>query len=116
MRHLNGRYAQRFNTRYDRHGHVFQRPYRAVVLSDTEHLMQAARYIALNPVAVGACADPEQSQWSSYAATVGLAARPKWLTDDALLAAFAGDAGRARETYAAFVGDGLRRTRSGDMA
>ena len=28
MRHLNGRYAQRFNARYDRSGHLFQARYR----------------------------------------------------------------------------------------
>ena len=37
MRHLAGSYGQRFNTRYDRGGHVFQAPYGAVTLESEPH-------------------------------------------------------------------------------
>ena len=79
MRLLNGMFAQRFNGRYSRHGHVFQGPYGAVLLEDDDHLIEVYRYIALNPVRAGLAADPDEWPWSSYRALAGLAEIPSFL-------------------------------------
>ena len=55
MRHLNGRYAQRFNDRHERRGHVFAQRYSAYVLRDEQHLEDATAYIAANPAQAGLC-------------------------------------------------------------
>ncbi|TMM30721.1 MAG: hypothetical protein E6F93_09005 [Actinobacteria bacterium] len=76
MRILNGSYAQRFNRRYDRVGHVFQGRYGAELLRRHEHMLEVSRYIALNPVRAGICLRPELWPWSSYCATIGLEEPP----------------------------------------
>src|SRR6478609_2595971 len=50
MRSLNGRYAQWFNWRHDRRGHVFEGRFRAVLVQKESHLLELHRYIVLNPV------------------------------------------------------------------
>ena len=51
-------------------------------VSGGEHLLELFRYIALNPVSAGLCSDPAEWRWSSYAATIGLADAPSFLTLD----------------------------------
>jgi putative transposase len=112
MRLLNGSYAQRFNRRYDRVGHVFQGRYGAELVTRDEHLLAVSRYVALNPVRAGLCLRPELWPWSSYRATIGLEEPPPWLAVDAVLAPFAGGPMPAADRYRAFVEDGLRALRT----
>lgn len=114
MRILNGPYAQRFNRRYGRVGHVFQGRYGAELIRRHEHMLEVSRYVPLNPVRAGLCSRPELWPWSSYRATIGLDEPPSWLAVDALLAPFSGGPTPAAVRYRAFVEDGLHalRTRS----
>ena len=41
-------------------------------IADDAHLLNAFRYVALNPVEAGECKRPQDSRWSSYATTVAL--------------------------------------------
>lgn len=104
MRQLNGVYAQRFNRRHERCGHLFQARYSAVLVERDTHLLEAARYIALNPVAAGLCDRPEQWPWSSHRAVLGLDGDDV-LSVGRLLSHFGGRVGRYRE----FVADGEPR-------
>src|ERR671931_531591 len=45
MHKLNGRYAQRFNRRYDRVGHVFQNRFSSYVIESEEHFARALAYV-----------------------------------------------------------------------
>src|SRR6266705_247645 len=45
MHRLNGLYAQRFNRRHDRVGHVFQNRFAAYVIESDEHLLAAILYL-----------------------------------------------------------------------
>jgi hypothetical protein len=60
---LNGVYAQRFNRRHGRRGHLFGDRFWASVVED-DHDVRAARYILLNPVRAGLCELPEEWRWS----------------------------------------------------
>lgn len=62
---LNGLYAQLFNRRHGRSGHLFGGRFHAWVLDDEEHFRQACHYIAQNPVRAGLCRQPEDWPWSS---------------------------------------------------
>lgn len=106
MRQLNGLYAQRFNERYDRCGHVFQSRYRSILVEKESHLLALCRYVVLNPVRAGICADPAASRWSSYAATAGHTSAERLLTTDWILANFAGTRTAAQARYRAFVAEG----------
>ena len=108
MRLVNGMFAQRFNARYQRHGHVFQGPYGAVLIEDDDHLLEVCRYIALNPVRAGLVDEPADWPWSSYGALAGLTEAPTFLHLDLAHRLLAGAAG-----YRDFVAAGDPRRRPG---
>ena len=72
MQHLCGVYAQWFNWKYARRGHLFGRRFGSVHIVSDEHLFEAHRYVALNPVRAGLCALPEYWRWGSYRSLLGL--------------------------------------------
>jgi len=88
MEQLESRFARYSNWRYQRVGHLFQGPYRGVVIEHDVHLLIALCYVFLNPVSAGLVARPEDYKWSTYAATVGLAPLPSYVSIDWLLALF----------------------------
>lgn len=108
MRHLNGLYAQRFNARYDRSGHLFQARYRSILVEKNSYLLTVARYIVLNPVRASVVRRPGDYRWSSYPATAGLEEPPDFLTTDWLLAQFSSRRSLAQRRYREFVGSVLR--------
>jgi putative transposase len=99
---LQGQYAQTFNKRQKRSGHVFQGRFHSVVIRTDEQLLQTARYIAMNPVEAGMCAAPRDWPWSSHAAVVGGSA-PAWLDAGRLLGYFGAWGGEPRARYEGFV-------------
>jgi REP element-mobilizing transposase RayT len=64
MHRLNGLYAQEFNERYARDGHLFGDRFGAEAIQDERHLENACRYTILNPVRAGLCARPVDWPWS----------------------------------------------------
>jgi REP element-mobilizing transposase RayT len=102
MQWLHGVYAQTFNERQGRCGHVFQGRFGSVPMRTDEQLLVAARYIALNPVEAGLCGEPADWAWSSHAAVMG-GHGPGWLDVERLLAFFGMWGGDARRRYADFV-------------
>jgi putative transposase len=58
------RYTGRINARLRQTGHLWQGRFSSVVM-DEGHLIAAARYVALNPVKAGLCADAADWPWSS---------------------------------------------------
>ena len=107
MQRLNGRYAQWFNLTYGFNGHLFQGPYGAVAAQSESHALEMIRYVVLNPVRAGLCARPAAWPWSSYLATIGAVAKPRYLTIDWVLGLFADDVTLARERYKTFVAEGI---------
>jgi putative transposase len=65
MRDLCGRYAARFNRRYERKGHLFGGPYRQSVVLDEVYLLAVSLYIHLNPVRAGLASHPSEYRFSS---------------------------------------------------
>jgi len=61
---LNGGYAQRFNKRYARWGHLFGARFRSWVVATEEHLYEASRYVLANPVRAGLVERAEDWPWS----------------------------------------------------
>jgi REP-associated tyrosine transposase len=79
MRLLNGGFARRMNARHGRVGHLFQNRFHATHIRRDAHLLEACRYVVLNPVRAGICERPEQWRWSSYRACAGLELAPPFL-------------------------------------
>jgi putative transposase len=101
MQRLHGGYAQAFNNRHDRVGHVFQGRYGAGLIESTEQLLAAVAYVARNPVEAGLCTRPEEWPWSSFRAVVEPHARsPDWLDVQRLLSHFGPPSETAVQRYA----------------
>jgi putative transposase len=107
MQLINGVYAQSFNRRHRRSGHLFKGRYESRVVESKQHGLEVCRYIALNPVRAGACRSPEQWPWSSYAATIGVARVPAFLDVDWILAQFGDDPRSAQEAFRTFVEEAM---------
>jgi putative transposase len=111
MQRLNSVYAQWFNHLYGFSGHVFERRFFSRVVETTYDLLELSRYIVLNPVRAGLCADASGWPWSSYRAFVGEARPAPFLTTEWLLAQFGRDVERAREAFRTFVREAPPRMR-----
>lgn len=107
MRQLNGIYTQRFNKRYDRVGHLFQGRFKAVLVEKDSHLLEACRYVVLNPVRVERVQKPEEWVWSSYRATVGCTKPHPCLVMGWILGQFGSERKMAEAGYRRFIRDGI---------
>ena len=103
MQHLCGSYAQWFNWKYGRRGHLFGRRFGSVHIVTDEHLLEAHRYVALNPVRAGLCRRPESWPWGSFRALAGLEAPPSFLETDSVLRLFANRRELAQPAFRRFV-------------
>ncbi len=111
MRQLNGVYAQHFNRRHERPGHVTQGRFHAQIVDRDSYFGEVCRYIALNPVRAGLATLPGEWAWSSYRATIGEVCAPAFLTVERVLSPHAiGSRAHAQRRYASFVLAGLRET------
>jgi putative transposase len=84
IKHLNGVYAQWWNYRHQRCGHVFQGRFKAQVVQEDRYLLSVCRYVVLNPVRAGLVAHPPEWKWSSYRASAQLEPAARFLSTSAL--------------------------------
>jgi REP element-mobilizing transposase RayT len=106
MCELNGGYALGFNARHGRSDHVFGRRFKDVIIKSDAQLLETCRYIVLNPVRAGICAEAGDWPWSSYRESVGLEHAPSFLAVGELLRLFHGDPETARDAFRSFVSNG----------
>jgi REP element-mobilizing transposase RayT len=85
IQYLNGVYAQWWNRRHARVGHVLQGRFKAQLVQREGYFLEACRYVVLNPVRAGLVTQVDDWRWSSYRSTAGLAPRPGWLTTSLIL-------------------------------
>jgi putative transposase len=64
MQWLNGIYAQRFNRRHERFGHLFAGRYGARAIETEDYVARACDYVLLNPVRAGLCQRAAEWPWS----------------------------------------------------
>ena len=102
IQRLHGPYAQRFNRRHGRTGHLFEHRYGAVRAESDAQVWMVAAYIARNPVDARLCRSPTDWPWSSHPAVLDGCA-PPWLDCERLLSYFAEAGGDPRARYAELV-------------
>jgi REP element-mobilizing transposase RayT len=105
MQRLNSCYVQQFNRRHKEEGARLARRFDDVLVDSESHALELFRYISMNPVRAGICSDPGDWRWSSYAAHVGLAAKPSFLTLEWVRSYFGSNQARAAQRLASFVRD-----------
>ena len=105
MHGLNGPYAQEFNRRHGRSGHLRGDRYHAFAVTSEGHMLQLIRYLARNPVVAGLCDSPAAWRWGSYRGCIGLDAGFPFVTNEAVHACFGRDNATAIRILRAFVED-----------
>jgi hypothetical protein len=74
MHHINMSYGEWYNKSRGRHGHVFQDRFFSILITEDSHLLEASRYVVLNPLRVGLVTTPQEWRWSSCGTAVLAAA------------------------------------------
>src|SRR5438552_15027945 len=101
MHRLLSGYAQYYNRRYRRVGHLLQGRHKAILCQSDRYLSELVRYIHLNPMRAKMVSQPEQYQYSSHRAYLGLEAAG--IVDvDPVLRHFGAKKKLAREAYRQF--------------
>jgi REP element-mobilizing transposase RayT len=100
---VNVSYASYFNRKRQRHGHLFQGRYKAILVDADEYLKQLSRYIHLNPVRAGMVTELSTYPFSSYPALIGQVKAPNWLESTWLLSLFGKSRRNAAKNYRDFV-------------
>jgi putative transposase len=102
MHRLQGTYAQVFNKRHDKAGHVFDSRFKSKIMKTDAQLWVTARYIIHNPVEAGLTKTPEAWPWGSHAALAeGVA--PLCVDVPRLYSLFESMGGDPRQRYLEFV-------------
>lgn len=98
---VHARYAQHFNRRHDRVGHLFQGRFRSFLVDREAWLLEVVRYVHRNPVKARLVSRPEEFPWSSHRAYLGTS--PAWLATGEVLSLLAGSRPKARKLFQEFV-------------
>jgi putative transposase len=104
IRRLNGIYAQWWNRRHRRIGHVFQGRFKDQIVQHEEYLQTLSRYVVMNPVRARLVENPQDWPWSSYAATAGFSPPPAFLAVNSTLRLFGeGEPAALQARFAEYV-------------
>ena len=109
MRRLLTGYAQQFNRRHKRHGHLFQNRYKSFLCEEDAYLLELVRYIHLNPLRAGVVNDIKQLKDYPYCGHCVIMGKVdhEWQDVEYVLGMFGKTVRVARRTYAAFVAKGV---------
>ena len=109
MRRVLTWYAQYFNRRHHRTGHLFENRYKSILCEEKTYLLSLVRYIHLNPVRGKITAtldDLDRYPWSGHSALMGRAKHP-WMSTDFILSQFGSKKSAARRAYHTFMAEGM---------
>ncbi len=109
MRRLCGSYAQWFNWKYGRRGHLFAGRFASKPITDDAQLLEAHRYVALNPVRANLCDDPAEWRWGSYRALCGFEPPADFLDVAAVHGLFSVHREAAQRAFRQFVLSAIER-------
>jgi putative transposase len=105
MRRLLSGYAQYYNRRHQRVGHLFQNRYKSIICEEESYFGKLVAYINLNPLKAGfaeSLDDLAKYPWSAHAVMMKRI-NHEWLDRDYVLRFFGKTEGRARKAYLAFL-------------
>jgi REP element-mobilizing transposase RayT len=117
MRSLLTGYAEAFNRRHARHGHLFQNRDKSIVVEEDPYLLELVRYLHLNPLRAQGVPDLstlDRYPWTGHSALLGRVPRP-WQATITVLAQFGATRRQARRAYRAFVAAGIPQGRRPEL-
>jgi REP-associated tyrosine transposase len=117
MRRLLTGYAQQFNRRHRRHGHLFQNRYRSILCEEEPYLLELVRYIHLNPIRAKIVKDVEALGSSSRCGHSVLMGKIKhdWQDAGYVLRRFGKTGRESRKNYASFMEEGVAQGHRPDL-
>lgn len=113
MRKLLTWYAQYFNRRHRRTGHLFENRYKSVLCDEDAYLLALVRYIHLNPVRakmVTTLEEMDRYPWSGHRAIIGKDGYA-WMDTGRVLAQFGTSKRKALREYRRFIAEGMEQGR-----
>jgi putative transposase len=108
MRKLLTWYAQYFNRRHKRTGHLFENRYKSILCDEDNYLLALVRYIHLNPLRVRVVKTVEELDrypWTGHRTIIGKDKHP-WMDRETVLSRFGGSKKKALSEYRRFVREG----------
>ncbi len=66
MHRINLSYAQYYNFKYNKCGHLWQNRYKSFLVQNDEYLINIISYIEYNPIRANICKRAEDYSWCSY--------------------------------------------------
>ncbi|WP_372776539.1 transposase [Mangrovibacterium sp.] len=84
--HLLNAYAKYYNTRYEKSGALFERPFNRKPIDNLQYMKHVVLYIHNNPVHHGFCTHPLEYPWTSYLSCISL--KPTKIKRDAVVGWF----------------------------
>ncbi|MFH1939858.1 MAG: transposase [bacterium] len=107
MKSLFERYADYFNKKYKRKGHVFCGRYRASICNDDSYLLAASVYIHLNPYRAGLCNHFKDYRWSSVVLYVE-SSKKTFINFEIILFLFDSQLDKARKKYSEMLEEDMK--------
>lgn len=109
MRRLLTGYAQQFNRRHRRHGHLFQNRYKSILCEEDTYLLELVRYIHLNPMRAGIVKDVKALKTYPYTGHSVLMGKAdyQWQDTAYVLKLFNPKRSSARSAYVHFISKGI---------
>jgi len=82
MRHINGIYTQRYNSRHHTDGQLFRGRFKSILVEADSYLLGLVKYIHRNPLQAGIVDKLEKYPWSSHKAYISKSGQVNWLYKD----------------------------------
>jgi hypothetical protein len=117
MRRLLTGYAQAYNRRHRRHGHLFQNRYKSIVCEEEGYFDELVRYIHLNPLRaklVTTLNELDSYAWCGHAPLLGLKEQA-WQDRQAVWARFGKTHAEARRSYRHYIEEGIPQGRRPEL-
>lgn len=117
MRRLLTWYAQYYNRRHRRMGHLFENRYKSILCEEDAYLLALVRYIHLNPMRAGilkTMEDLDHYSWSGHRTIIDRSKDP-WMDAEYILAQFGDNRRKALREYRRFMAEGAGQGRSREL-
>jgi len=117
MRRLLTGYAVSYNRRHRRSGHLFQNRYKSILCQKDPYFLELVRYLHLNPLRAGIVSSFEELDHFGYCGHGVITGHFEndWQQARDVLEYFADKVSVARRRYRAFVEEGIKEGRRGDL-
>ena len=102
MKRVAGRQTRYVNKLEGRSGSLWEGRFKSSPIDSNSYLLACCRYVEMNPVAAGLCANPADYPWSSCRSKIGVK-EFSWLDFDPLYLDLSVDASQRRSRYREFL-------------